>query len=101
MDGGPALGPVGGAAERLAVDGDQAILGDLLHRPDPAQQALLEGAGIESCQDASQGVVGGDALAQVEVTSEPVAAVGGEFVDRGEGVGPGQHAADGDEDDID
>ena len=51
--------------------------------------------------DASQGVVGRDAVTQVEVASEPVAAIEGEFVDRGEGVGPGEDTADGDKEDVD
>ena len=58
-------------------------------------------AGIEAGQDAAEGVVGGDAVGQVEVAGEPVPAVAAELVDGGERVGPGEDAADGDEDDVD
>ena len=40
-------------------------------------------------------------LAQVEEAGEPGPAVEAELVDGGERVGPGEDAADGDEDDVD
>jgi hypothetical protein len=62
---------------------------------------LLERRRVEAGQDAAEGAVGGDAVGQVEVAGEPLPAVAPELVGGGERVGPGQHAADGDEDDVD
>ena len=58
-------------------------------------------AGSRRARTRAEGVVGGDAVGQVEEAGEPGPAVEAEFVDGGEGVGPGEDAADGDEDDVD
>src|SRR5512135_2103671 len=101
MDRRLAVPPVVRPAERLAVDGDQPVLGDLLQGLNPTQQASLECGWVEAGEDPSEGVVGGDAVTQVEVASEPLPAVATELLDAGERVGPGEHTADGDEEDID
>jgi hypothetical protein len=77
------------------------MVGDLLHRLHPAQQAFLERARVDPRQDAREGVVGRDAVGQVKEPSEPGPAVEAELLDRGERVGPGEDTADGDEDDVD
>jgi hypothetical protein len=77
------------------------VVGDLLNCLDPAQEALLERRRVESGEHPREGVVGRDAVGQVEVEGEPGPAVAAELLDAGEGVGPGEDAADGDEDDVD
>src|SRR4051812_37107313 len=71
------------------------MVGDVVHRLDPTQRALFECGGVEPGQDAPQGIVRRDAVGQVEEAGEPGAAVGGELLDGGEGVGAGEDAADG------
>src|SRR4051812_50216366 len=91
----PSCRLVVGAPQGLAVDGDQPALGDLLDGLHPAQQGLLEGRRIESGEHASGGILTGDIVGQVEGAGQPTPTVDAEFVDRGEGVGAGEHAADG------
>src|SRR6185437_16924818 len=55
----------------------------------------------EAGQHPGEGVVRGDAVAQVEVAGEPGPAVTTELLDTGERVGPGEHTTDGDEEDVD
>ena len=97
----PTRSTISGPAESLAVDRHDAVLGQFLHSLDPAQQALLERRGVEPGQDAPEGVLRGDAIAQVEVAGEPAPPVAGELVDPRDRVGAGEDAADGHEDDID
>src|SRR5262249_12729554 len=72
-----------------------------LDRLHPTQEALLERRRVEAGQDAGEGVVGRDAVGQVEVAGEPLPPVAPELVGGGEGVGPGEHATDGAEEDGD
>jgi predicted transposase YbfD/YdcC len=73
--------------------------GNLLHGLHPTQQGLLEGRRVEPGQHATEGVLGGDV--EVEEAGQTGPAVGAELVDGGEGIGPGEDAADGDEGDVD
>jgi hypothetical protein len=56
---------------------------------------------VEAGEDPSAGIVGGEAVAQVEGAGEPVLAIATALLEGGERVGPGQDAADGDEDEVD
>ena len=70
------------AAKLLKVKSrTEAIHVALLHRLHPTQEALLECPRIEPGQDAPQGIIGGDAIAEVEVAGEPLPTVAGEFVE--------------------
>src|SRR5512144_1088766 len=79
----------------------QPVGGEFLHRLHPAQQGLLEGRRIESGEHASEGSLAGDAVGQVKEAGQPTPTAGAEFVDGGEGSGPGEDGADGDEGDVD
>jgi hypothetical protein len=67
---------------------------------DPAQQAALEGHGVEAVEDALEGVVRGDATGQGEEASEPVATLATEGRDLLPGVGIGDDGTQGDDDDV-
>ena len=72
VQGGFTLGPVERASQRLAVDGDDLVLGRLVQGLDPAEEAALKLGGVEPLEKASEGVVGGDAVGQVKERLEPV-----------------------------
>ena len=95
-----ALGPVEGASQRLAVDGDDLPLGRLVQGLDPAEEALLELVGVEPLEEAAEGVVRGDAVGQVQEGPQPVELGVAEVLDVVPGVGPGDDRTDGDGDDV-
>ena len=94
------LAPVEGAAQRLAVDGDDLALGGLVQRLDPAEEAPLELLGVEPLEEAAEGVMRGDAVGQVQEGAQPGELGVAEVLDVIPGVGPGDDGADGDGDDI-
>ena len=65
------------------------------------RRAFSNSAGSSRDEHPGEGVLRGDAVGQVEEAGEPRPAVAAELVDGGEGVGPGEDAADGDEGDVD
>jgi hypothetical protein len=90
------------AAHRLAVDRDLARRArpGPEHRPCPAQEAALEGAGVDQREDAPERVVRGDAVRQGEEVPEPsllAAAVERDVLER---LGLAQHGADRDHEDV-
>ena len=95
-----ALGPVEGAPEGLAVDGDDLPLGRLVQRLDPAEEAPLELVGVEPREEAAEGVVRGDAVGQGQEGLQPVVLGLAEVLDVVPGVGPGDDGADGDGHDV-
>ena len=66
----------------------------------PIQQALLEGLRVEGVEEALEGVVGGDAIGQLQEGLEPVPAVVAEGLDALPVVGVGDDGTDGDGDDV-
>ena len=100
VQGGFALGPVERASQRLAVDGDDLVLGRLVQGLDPAEEAALKLGGVEPLEKTSEGVVGGDAVGQVKERLEPVVLGLTEVLNVVPGVGPGDDSADGDGDEI-
>src|SRR5262249_28002474 len=76
-------------------------LGDLLHRLNPTQEALLEGPRIKTGQDPRERIFRGDAIGQVQVAGKPIPAIDGKLVNPRQRVGTGKDAADGHENDVD
>ena len=94
-------GRVEGAPQGLAVDRHDLPPGQLVEGPDPGDEAVVELAGIEQLEDAGEGVVGRDAIGELQEGLQPLAlgpAVGG---DLDGGLAAGDGAAEGDDEDID
>jgi hypothetical protein len=68
-----ARGGVEGAAERLAVDGNDLAAGDFLDGGDPREQTLLELPRLDCGEDGVEAVARRDAVSQVEELGEPLA----------------------------
>src|ERR1043165_8322336 len=95
-----AAGRVEGAAQGLAVDGNQAAIGRLDEGADPVEEALAEGGGVQAGEDPAEGVVGGDAVGQFQESLEPGELVVAVLLDIDPGVGAGDDGTDGEGDDI-
>jgi hypothetical protein len=84
----------------FAVDGDVLEIqgpGDFGH---PGGEASLELSWVECGEEASEGVVGGDAVGQAEKAFEPVVLGTAVLVDIDPGVGPASDGTDGEGNDI-
>ena len=86
--------------QRLAVDGDVVDLQRAAGGLDPAQQAALEGHGVEAVEEALEGVVRRGIVGQIEETRQPVPALAAEGFDLLPGVGIGDDGAQSDDDDV-
>src|SRR6476660_6437162 len=84
----------------LAVDGDVRQVQTAADLVQPGQQAALQGHRIEVVEEPFQGVVAGDTVGQSQEAFQPVVAFAGEGLDVLPGVAVGDHAAQGDDDDV-
>ena len=87
VDGALAPGGVERVAQGLAVDGDEPAAAGADYGAHPAHEALLEGGGVEGGEDAAEGVVGGDAVGQVQEGLQPAPLVQAVGFHVGPGVG--------------
>ena len=88
-------------AKALAIDGHELAAGELDHRGHPLLEAAIEGPGVQATEDIAEGVVGGDAVGQVQEglqPGEPGPAILGHG---GPAVGPTDHREEGDGEEID
>jgi hypothetical protein len=90
------------APRGLAVDRDLPRCHDLRpeNRSHPAQEAALEGVGVDQHQHPAEGVVRGDAIRQREEALEPVPLAAAVQRDVLEALGLAEHGADRDHQDI-
>ena len=100
VDGLLAAGGVQTAPNGLAIDGDQPAFGGDGQFVDPGQEALLEGLRIEHRKDAAKGVVGGNAIGQFQEGRKPLLLAVAKLLDLGPAVGPADHRADRDGEDV-
>src|SRR5262249_57546329 len=89
-----------GAGEGREVEGEGGGAHGGVHRAQPAQEAALEGVGVQPLEDPLEGVVAGDAVGQGQEPSQPLAATPGEGLDLGEVVGPADDGTDGDDEEV-
>jgi len=88
-------------AKALAIDGHELAAGELDHRGHPLLEAAFEGLGVQSGKDIAEGVVGGDAVGQVQEGPQPGELGPAILWHCGPAVGPGHHREQGDGEDID
>jgi hypothetical protein len=99
VDRGLAACLVARAAQALPVERDHPSRKRRRDGFGPAQEAGLELLGVEGLEDAVEGVVGGDAVGQVEERLEPVDLGLPELLDIVPGLGAADDRAEGDRDD--
>ena len=95
--------PGGGVDDPRRVLPSMATTSPATARPRAASQRwkhAAQGVRVEPGEDAAEGVVGGDAVGQVEEAAEEVELGPAVALDLGPAVGPGQGAAQGQDDDI-
>jgi len=86
-----------GAAEALAVDGNQLAPGAFDPGRHPGRAAPLEGFRGQAGKDPSEGVVGGDAPRQVQEGRKPLELGPAILCHGGPAVGPADHRTEGDD----
>ena len=96
-----AAGGVEAAAERLAVDGHDLPVRDLVQRGDPTEQARFKLGGLDRAQNRIEAIVRRDAVAEIEKLRQPLPFLAAELGDGDEIVGAADHCADGDRDNVD
>lgn len=101
VDGRLRAGGVEAAAERLAVDGHDLAVADFMQRGDPTQQTLLELGRLDRPQNGVEAIVRGNAGRKIEKLGQPVALRLTPAGDGHEIIGPANHGAQGDHDDVD
>ena len=101
MDGRLGGGLVEALPEGLAVDGDELPGRDFMQRRHPTEQAALELGGLDRLEDGVEAVMRGDAVPQVEEPGQPGPLRSCPCGDGDEVIGPGEHGAQGDGDDVD
>src|SRR5579875_3343563 len=84
----------------FAIDGDVPYTQDGADLVQPAEQGGLQGLGLETVEDTLEGVMGGEAIGQLQEALQPVQAFASEGFDVGPGVGAGDDGADGDGEDV-
>ncbi len=99
VDGRLAAAPIVRAAKGLAVEGDDLGGQDLCHRFHPALEAAPKLDGIEGGKDPVEGVMGGNAMRQVQEGGEPLRFGFSEQLDAIPALGAANDGADGDDDD--
>ena len=88
-------------AKALAIDGHELAAGELDHRGHPLLEAAFEGLGVQAAKDIAEGVVGGDAMGQVQEGPQPGELGPAILWHCGPAVGPGHHREQGDGEAID
>src|SRR5262249_26469879 len=101
VQGPPPFGGLAGVTERFAVDGDVLQTKRVGQRFHPATETGLEGLRIQSLKDTFKRVVGGNAVGQGQKGLQPSTTVLSKGDDLLPIIGPGNHRAEGDGDDID
>jgi len=94
MDGGFALAAVVRATQRFAIKGDNVVIGDGSRGLNPGQKAGLELLGVKSSEDATKGVMRGDAVGQIQEGAEPAQFGGAELLDLNPAIGATDHGTD-------
>src|SRR5208337_494817 len=92
---------VEGTPQGLTVDRHYLALGLLVEGSDPLDEAVVELTGIEQLEYPGEGVVGWDAIGELQEGLQPLSfgpAVGG---DLDSGLAAGDSAAEGDDEDLD
>jgi hypothetical protein len=100
MYGGFVLGPIMGAAQGFAVDGDGFALKRCGQVPHPAGKEVMEALGIDLGEETAEGVVGGDAVREFQEFLKPVQLGAAVFSHLGPAVGAADDGADSNHEDI-
>lgn len=84
----------------FAIDGYVPYAQEDADLVQPTQQGGLQGLGLETIEEAIEGVVRGNAVGQFQEALQPVPTLVPEGFDVGSGVGAGDDGADGDGEDV-
>src|SRR6516165_2609666 len=86
--------------QSLSVDSDVPNTQRFVEGVQPLDESLLQRHGVEAIKDPLEGVMGGDAVGQLQEALEPVLAAAGEGSHVNPSVGPGDNGTKGHDDDV-